>query len=245
MKILDDVYIVGGGEYGIGLSSNLDCNIFLVDGGSESALIDCGVGYKPEIILNNIKIESIDLGKIKKLFLTHTHLDHSGGAYFFKENLSTEIFVSEKEASFLEEGNEEAIGLKIAKDSGLYPSDYCLKPVKVDVILKGWEKIKIGKYEIEVIPTPGHSSGSVCFLLIGHHKKILFAGDTVFQRGLISLQNLPDSSLTDYKIGINNLKNMDIDCLLPSHFGFVLSGGQTHINMAITALNGLAIPKLI
>ena len=245
MKILDDVYIVGGGEYGIGLSSTLDCNIFLVDGGDEIALIDCGVGYKPETILNNIKSEHVDVSKIKKLFLTHTHLDHSGGAFFFKENLNPEISLSEKEAKFLEEGNEEAIGLKIAKDSGLYPSDYCLKPVKVDNILKGWEKIKIGKYELEVIPTPGHSCGSVCFLLTGHYKRILFAGDTVFQRGLISLQNLPDSSLTDYKIGINNLKNLNIDCLLPSHFGFILSKGQSHINMAIKALNGLAIPKFI
>ena len=43
MKIVEDIYVVGGGNYGIGISASLDCNIYLIDGGTESALIDAGV----------------------------------------------------------------------------------------------------------------------------------------------------------------------------------------------------------
>jgi len=245
MKIIDDIYVVGGGEYGIGLSSNLDCNMFVIDGGKEAALIDCGVGFKSEIILDNISKEKLNLKKIKKIFLTHAHLDHSGGAFFFKEKFGAEIYMSEKEAAFLEEGNEEAIGLKVAKEINLYPSYYSFIPAKVEIPLNGWEIIQIGRYKLHAIPTPGHSMGSFCFFLTGHEKKILFSGDTVFQRGLISLQNLPDCSLVDYKVGISNLKDLEVDCLLPGHYGFTLGMGQLHINMALNALNGLSIPRFI
>ena len=44
MKILEDIYIVGGGEYGIGISNYLDCNVFLIDGGGDAVLIGSGVG---------------------------------------------------------------------------------------------------------------------------------------------------------------------------------------------------------
>ncbi|KKL13236.1 hypothetical protein LCGC14_2527810 [marine sediment metagenome] len=38
MRIVEDVYLIGGGLYGVGISNNLDCNVFLVDGESEMAL---------------------------------------------------------------------------------------------------------------------------------------------------------------------------------------------------------------
>ena len=56
-------------------------------------------------------------------------------------------------------------------------------------------------------------------------------------RGLLLLLNMPDSSLQDYKIGINNLINLDVDCLIPSHYGFTLSNGKKHIKMASQAIN--------
>ena len=55
MKLLEDIYIVGGGEYGIGISHNLDSNIFLIDCGDEAVLIDSGVGVDSGIIIKNIE----------------------------------------------------------------------------------------------------------------------------------------------------------------------------------------------
>ncbi len=44
MKLTNDVYLVGGGDYGFNLTHRLDCHTYLVDGGGELALIDAGFG---------------------------------------------------------------------------------------------------------------------------------------------------------------------------------------------------------
>ena len=63
MKITEDVYIVGGGIYGIGTSSDLDCNVFAIDGGSEIMIVDAGVGVSTDILLKNIEEEGLDLSR--------------------------------------------------------------------------------------------------------------------------------------------------------------------------------------
>jgi len=244
MKILEDIYIVGGGDYGIGISHSFDCNIFLIDGGDDAVLIESGVGQDTKKIIDNIAKINIDKEKISKLILTHAHLDHSGGAYDFKKMLGLKIYISKIEAGYIENGDENAIGLNIAKKSGFYPDDFKLNPVKIDAALNGGEIIKVGKYALRIINSPGHSAGSICVLLENHTKKVLFSGDTVFMRGLLSLENLPDSSLQDYKIGINNIFNYEIDSLVPSHYGFALGYGKKHIEMAKLALEGLLIPSM-
>ena len=244
MKIIEDVYMVGGGIYGIGTSSNLDCNVFVIDGGDEMMLIDAGVGVETELIIKNIEKEGLDPSKLTKLLLTHTHLDHAGGSATIKKTLGTEIYVSEIEAENLVTGDEGAIGLTLAKKAGIYPEHYSLTAVDVDYRLKGGENITVGKYTVRVIPTPGHSKGSISVLLRASDKNVLFSGDTVFFGGTLGLLNMPDSSLTDYKEGVGNLKDLSIDCLLPSHSGFAIGNGQAHINMAIEALNGLGVPKM-
>ena len=245
MKITEDVYIVGGGIYGIGISSDLDCNVFVIDGGNEIMIIDAGVGVETDIILKNMEKEALDISKVNKLLLTHTHLDHSGGAADIKKTLGAEIYVSEIEADFIETGDEEAIGLPLARKTGVYPENYSLVPVDVDHRLKGDEYITVGKYTVRVIPTPGHSKGSISVLLETSDKNILFSGDTVFFGGALGLLNMPDSSLADYKIGIGNLKGLSVDCLLPSHSGFTVGKGQVHIDKAIEALAGLGVPKML
>ena len=245
MKILEDIYVVGGGNSGIGISAPLDCNIYLIDGGTDSVLIDAGVGVNTKKIFDNILLESIDKKKISKLILTHAHLDHSGGAAQIKKFINPKIYASEIEAPYIESGDEDAIGLTMAKKSKVYPKSYKMFPEKIDNTLKGGEEIVVGKYTLRIISTPGHSKGSVCILLEGHKKKVLFTGDTVFMNGLICLFNLPDSSLADYRVSIKKLSKLSIDCLIPSHHGFTLSNGQSHINMAINALENLWVPRMV
>ena len=43
MKLTDDVYLVGGGDYGFNLTHRLDCHTYLIDGGGELALVDAGL----------------------------------------------------------------------------------------------------------------------------------------------------------------------------------------------------------
>ncbi len=63
MKIIGNVYLVGSGR--IGLSHSFDCNVYLIDGENELALIDAGVGIESEKIFANIKEDGFEVLSIK------------------------------------------------------------------------------------------------------------------------------------------------------------------------------------
>ncbi|MBK8029313.1 MAG: MBL fold metallo-hydrolase [Chloroflexi bacterium] len=82
MKLTPHVYVVGGGRFGFGISGALDCHVYLLDGGSELALVDPGLGLGRDFdtILDNIRADGLDPRRIRKLILTHYHCDHVGAA---------------------------------------------------------------------------------------------------------------------------------------------------------------------
>ena len=104
------------------------------------------------------------------------------------------------------------------------------------------EMIKKQAAKIKVIGIPGHSKGSICFLLDLPEGKILFTGDAVFVNGQILVLNCDGSELSDYRRYINRLSNLNIDILFPGHGLFALSEGQKHLDMAIESLRFLFTP---
>ena len=64
MRLTEDIYLVGSAEFGI--SNAYDCHVYLIDGGEEAALIDCGVGYDTGQIIRNIE-KYIDIEKLKSI----------------------------------------------------------------------------------------------------------------------------------------------------------------------------------
>jgi glyoxylase-like metal-dependent hydrolase (beta-lactamase superfamily II) len=65
---------------------------------------------------------------------------------------------------------DEAVREKSLEELGLPPSD------PADIRLKDGDVLKAGTLEVKVIHTPGHTPGSVCYLIDGN----LFSGDTLF-----------------------------------------------------------------
>jgi len=118
MKILENVYLVGSGQ--IGLSHPFDCHIYLVDGVDELALIDSGAGVDVDLILSNIERDGLDPGRIKKIIITHYHADHSGGCKEIKDRTSARVYIHQHGAELVEKGEEEEMGLAVAKKSGFY-----------------------------------------------------------------------------------------------------------------------------
>ena len=62
---------------------------------------------------------------------------------------------------------------------GIHEQDARALRKKPDFFLRGGQTLKIGDISLEVLHTPGHSPGAVCFLA----GKILFSGDTIFPNG--------------------------------------------------------------
>ena len=82
-KIAERIHLLASGSLGTGMSHPNDCNVCGIDCGGEFVLIDAGVGRETETIIENLLSDGIQLGQVQHLFLTHGHLDHSGGAAYF------------------------------------------------------------------------------------------------------------------------------------------------------------------
>jgi hydroxyacylglutathione hydrolase len=245
VRLTERISVVGGGETGLGISHAIDPNVYLLSGGEELALVDAGAGSGEARILENVRSLGHDPERIGHIFLTHAHADHAGGAASLAEKLGARVYLSELEREALESGDEEALGLSIARRNGYYPEDYRLRPCQVDVALRGGETLRCGDLELAVIPTPGHSAGSVCFLVETEEGVALFAGDTVFAGGRISLIVAPGSNLLALKESVAGLGKLGVTSLLSGHGIFPLGEGQAHIDQAIEAFETMLPPRSI
>jgi glyoxylase-like metal-dependent hydrolase (beta-lactamase superfamily II) len=243
--LTERISVVGGGASGLGISHPLDPNVYLLSGGEELALVDAGAGRGEDRILDNVRSIGYEPGQIKHIFLTHAHADHAGGAASLAEGLEAQVYLSELEREAFESADEAALGLPIARRNGYYPEDYRLRACKVDVALQGDERLRCGDLELVVIPTPGHSAGSVCFLVDTREGVALFAGDSVFAGGRISLIVAPGSDLLAMQESVAQLGGLNVTSLLPGHGIFPLEGGQQHIDQAIEAFSTMLPPRSI
>jgi len=146
----------------------LDTNCYLVwDDATKECLIidpaDDGVSISEEI--NNKQL------KVKYIFLTHGHFDHSLGALDLKLIYNAEFGCSEKDAFLLYRQDETAS--HFLKKEIKVPNF-----IKIDIDLDKIKDFKLGEEEFEVIKTPGHTPGSVCFY--SAKQNLLFSGDTLF-----------------------------------------------------------------
>ena len=245
MRLSEDVYLVGGGSFnGFGLSDDMDSHIYALDGGSEIALIDCGMASKKSIekIYDNLSKDGLDPQKIKHIFITHYHIDHCGGLKKWQEQLSVETYISSDAVKAIETGDTTSTGFALAQQGGLYPLDYFFEPAKITKPLNPGDKFSIGSLMIEYIPSPGHCSGHSAYLVKGA-KKYLFTGDCVFANGIIALLNTKDSNIDLYRSTIFELEKLDFDAMLPGHGSLMLSDGKQHLKIAADAFRTLTLPR--
>lgn len=242
MKLTENVYLVGSGRLGFELSNDFDCHVFMLDGGSEAALIDSGVGLGTDQILENIRATGLEK-KITKLILTHAHSDHMGGAGQLRAALDAQVYAPAEAADWIRAADETAVSLELAKRAGYYPEDYRLQGCEVDVELRENDSIRVGDLELRVLETPGHCRGHCSYVVQTETRKLLFGGDLVFYNGAVILQNIPDCSIQDYASSVEKLDGANINSLLCGHMMLPLRNGQKHIDMAIEAFRGLMVPK--
>ena len=105
--------------------------------------------------------------KVKYILNTHGHSDHVLGNAKLKEVLKVPVCMHEADDRFF---SDKAVREKSSKELGLPPPD------PADIRLKNEDTVEVGTLKITVIHTPGHTPGSVCYLIDGN----LFCGDTLF-----------------------------------------------------------------
>jgi len=202
-KILPEVYLVGSSE----ISNPGDCMVYLVDCKSELALIDAGVSADTSKICKNIKTAGLNPEHISTLFITHSHIDHVGGAASFREKYGCKTVAHELDSEALEEADPNLTGAVWYSQK--------LVPCKVDVKLSGSEgDFPVGNKTFRWFHTPGHTPGSISILLGTSGGDILFAQDV---HGPFMSQFR--SNISDWAKSMKKLVSLDFDVLAEGHFG--------------------------
>jgi hydroxyacylglutathione hydrolase len=243
MKLTDDVYLVGGGDYGFNLTHRLDCHTYLINGGDELALVDAGFGPGTDDILRIIRADGFDPARITRIFITHYHADHAGGSAQMTRATSARLLAGAEAAPTIRVADADRIGLNWAKSFGFYPANYEWEPADVQEEFGDGSRFRIGELELETISTPGHCVGHYCLRLFGRDRIYLFSSDAVFWGGAIILQNVPDSNVQDYAVSCNRLAALDFDALLPGHHLISLANGRRHAEMAANEFNRIGLPR--
>ncbi len=139
----------------------LQNNVYLLSDETSrtAALIDPALGS--EDLLERITSAELTLVYILN---THGHFDHVENDAFFREATGASVVIHRADVPALHDY------------AGLAP----------DIVLEGGEALRVGALTLQVRHTPGHSPGSVCFLV----GELLFAGDTLFA-GSVGRYDLP------------------------------------------------------
>jgi len=201
-EIIKDIFIIGGPE----ITDHRDGCIYLLNLG-ELILIDTGAGWSVDKIINNINLLGFNPKNLTKVFLTHCHIDHIGGAPELKKRFGLKIFIHLLDAPPVEKGDQ------ILTAAEWYQTTF--PPTQVDEKFNSSEEIlEIGQQIIHCLHTPGHTPGSISIYLDRDGKRVLFAQD--LHGPLLSEFG---SNLEDYAHSTKTLLELNADILCEGHFG--------------------------
>ncbi len=194
---------------------------YVIETGEGPILIETG----PETVFENLKSGLSDLGyapsDVKHVFVTHIHLDHSGGAWRLAETGST-IYVHPVGAPHIIEPE------KLMKSATRIYGEDNMKRLWGEVggidkervvTIEDGQSINIGGVEIRVVETAGHAGHHHCYLI----ENALFTGDTAgcLMAGgpMIPATPPPEIHLEKWNASIDKMKEISPDVLYLTHFG--------------------------
>lgn len=187
-----------------------NCHIVYRDDLNQVLVIDPGGDFS---IIDDM-IKKLDK-KGGAVLLTHAHFDHIMAAADFS-NAGYKIYMHKNDMQLLEGSGNLAkyMGLKLPK-------------FVVDNELIGG-LIEIFGFKIEVIETPGHTAGSVCYRI----DNVLFSGDTIF-KDTFGRFDFPSGNLNSLIASIKKLFKIKDNLVIYSGHGEVTTLDEERTHNAI------------
>lgn len=156
------------------LGKNSPAAVYLIETSQGLVLIDSGLEENADVVREQIGELDFDVKQLRAILLTHVHADHSLGAEHLRELTGATVYAGWGDGDALRSG-----GPREAFFSIYSMPDHAPHATTVDVKLTGGETIEFGETRFSVLATPGHTTGSTCYLLERPGLSALFTGDVV------------------------------------------------------------------
>lgn len=177
---------------------------------------NCSVIIDPGGEISNFESEISNVGKVEYILLTHGHFDHIFKAKEYSELTGAKIAISELDSEFT---NNNYLNMS---ERYLRRSNIKLKNFDADILLRDGDTLPFGKNTIKVISTPGHTQGSVCYII----NDAIFSGDTLFCNDC-GATRFPTGNAGNLNTSLKKLYSLEGDYkLYPGHSDFSLLSNE-------------------
>jgi len=181
-------------------------NCYVVsDESNEAVIIDCGAFYEQErnAIVSYIQQHQL---KVVHLLCTHGHFDHNFGNDTIWRTFGVKPEVAQEDLELMDLKKQARDMLEFDYDGEVAPVGSLLAPDDI---------ITFGNHQFAVLPTPGHTPGSVTFYC--ETEGVAFTGDTLFRMS-IGRTDFPRSSWTQMTNSLQLLAKLPVNTkVYPGH----------------------------
>ncbi|MDL2229432.1 MBL fold metallo-hydrolase [Treponema sp. OttesenSCG-928-L16] len=205
-KMAENLYYIAGNDW-------VSC--FLIDTKDGLILIDTAMHETAYLLLENIRLLGFEPKDIKKILISHAHIDHIGGARTLKELSGAKVYLGRRDLPFVTDRKD-----LLGNDDGLYTCG----DIYPDEFYDDDTPITQGNISIRTVSTPGHTPGCTSFffdveergrtLRCGMHGGV---GVNTLSRKYFEEKKQPMSLRDEFVEGLKRLDKMDVDVCLPSH----------------------------
>jgi len=212
-------------------------NAYLIAGDSGYTLVDCGWDMPDvlEALRTGIDEIGVRIEEIRTLVVTHNHPDHYGLAGRLVKLAGCGLLMHHLERIHIESRYAVVGGLlgemgEWLRLNGCPPADVpelshasmgILSRVNIampDREVNGGERLDTGKFDFEIVWTPGHSAGHIC--LFEPRLKVFLSGDHVLDPITPNIGMHAQSMgnpLADYMDSLELVRDLDVELVLPAH----------------------------
>ncbi len=178
-------------------------NCYVVVDSSTGSTLMIDPGMEEPFLVEYLETQKL---KLDRILLTHGHFDHVGSAETIGKRFEVVGQIHASEERLVRQASIYAY--RFAKVGLRSPRGLTFLPAEATTVT--W-----GAWEVQVIPTPGHTSGSVCYAIDG---KFVFTGDTLFHSH-VGPTNYPESDKAALRASISGLlAALPDECvILPGH----------------------------
>lgn len=207
IRMAPHVYYVSGNDW---------VGSYLIETSEGLIVIDTAMHETLYLMLENIRKLGHEPREIKKILLSHAHIDHVGGARALQELSGAQIYMGKRDMLFLKE--RPAL---LGNDKGVYTcGDF-----DPDFFYSDDAPIRLGEFEIKTVSTPGHTPGCTSFFFdvldvdgrIRHCGMHGGVGLNTMSIAYFKESGLPSTLRDEFMAGLEKLDLMDVDICLPSH----------------------------